>query len=86
MAEASQANSVIHLNFEDAETAKVVEAALEPEELLPKSARAKVDITHRKNILSLDIDAKDTAALRAAINSFLRWAAVASDMTKYRRN
>lgn len=86
MAEALEANSVIHLSFDDAETAKVVEAALKPEELLPKSTRAKVDISHTKNILSLDIDAKDTAALRAAINSFLRWAAIASDMTKYRRN
>ncbi len=55
---------------------------MKPEELLPKSARAEVDVSVRENILSLGIDARDTAALRAAVNSFLRWAAVARDMTK----
>lgn len=86
MAEALEANSVIEIAFKDSETAKVAMEALKVEGLLPKASRAEVDITHRKNILSLDINARDTAALRAAINSFLRWAAIARDMTKYRRS
>ncbi len=86
MAEALEANSVIEIAFKDSKTAKVVMEALKVEGLPPKASRAEVDITHRKNILSLDINARDTAALRAAINSFLRWAAIARDMTKYRRS
>ena len=86
MTEALEANSVIKISFKNSETAEVVMNTLKIEELLPKSSRAEIEITHRKNILSLDINARDTAALRAAINSFLRWAAIARDMTKYRRN
>ena len=82
MAEASESNSVIELSFENSEKAEIVRDSLEPEELLPKAARAEVEITARENILSLDINARDTAALRAAVNSFLRWAAVARDMTE----
>lgn len=82
MAEALEASSTIKLSFEDAETAQIVKDSLKPEELLPKATRAEVEISSRKNILSLDINARDTAALRAAVNSFLRWAAVARDMTE----
>lgn len=82
MAEAVRASSAIELSFRNPEVAGIVKYSLKPEELLPKSARADVNISVRENILSLDIDARDTAALRAAVNSFLRWAAVARDMTK----
>lgn len=82
MAEATQASSAIELSFQDSETAEIVRDSLKPEELLPKAARGEVEVSTRKNILSLDINARDTAALRAAVNSFLRWAAVARDMTK----
>lgn len=82
MVEARKASSDIQLSFEDDSTAEIVECSLKPEELLPKAARADVEVCRRKNILSLNIDARDTAALRAAVNSFLRWAAIARDMIK----
>lgn len=82
MAEALKANSVIEIPFRNSKIAEIVEDSLKPEELLPKAARAEVDIKIKKNILSLSINARDTAALRAAVNSFLRWAATARDMTK----
>ncbi len=82
MAEALEAGTEIELSFESAEKAEIICNSLKPEELLPKSARAEIDVSIRKNILSLNIDARDTAALRAAVNSFLRWAAVARDMTE----
>ncbi|MFP4005456.1 MAG: KEOPS complex subunit Pcc1 [Candidatus Hadarchaeia archaeon] len=82
MVEAQEASSDIRLFFGNTRTAEVVERSLKPEELLPKASRAEVEINRRENILSFDIDARDTAALRAAINSFLRWAAIARDMTK----
>lgn len=81
MAEAVSTDSEIELSFQDEETAEIVLDSLKPEELLPKSTRAEVEIEVRKNILSLSINARDTAALRATINSFLRWAALARDMT-----
>ncbi|KXA91457.1 hypothetical protein AKJ57_01115 [candidate division MSBL1 archaeon SCGC-AAA259A05] len=82
MAGALEANSTIELTFRNFETARIVHDSLKPEELLPKGTRVEVKINLRKNNLSLDINAKDTAALRATINSFLRWVAVARDMTK----
>lgn len=82
MAESIQTNSVIEVSFKDTKTAEIIRDSLKPEELLPKSARAEVEVATRENILSLDIEARDTVALRATINSFLRWAAVARDMTK----
>ncbi len=81
MAEAIGTKSEIELSFKNEETARIVYDSLKPEELLPKSARADVQIDYRENILSLKVNAKDTAALRATLNSFLRWAALARDMT-----
>lgn len=82
MTESLQASSVIELPFQDSETANTVCDSIKTEELLPKNARAEVEISCRENILSLDVNARDTAALRAALNSFLRWAAIARDMTE----
>lgn len=82
MVEALETSSVIELAFQDPETAKLVSDSLKPEELLPKASRAEIEVSCRERILNLDINARDTAALRAAVNSFLRWAAVARDMTK----
>lgn len=56
--------------------------SLKPEEDLPGPARCKASVSRRGNVLYLKIEAAETAALRAAVNSFLRWAAVARDMIK----
>ena len=82
MTEAIQTGSVIDLFFKNPETAEIVYDSLKPEELLPKASRAEIEIKVRENILSINVNARDTAALRATINSFLRWAAIARDMTK----
>lgn len=82
MIEAIRTDASIELPFSSSREAKVIHDSLKPEELLPKTTRTEVDIKRGKNILYLEINAKDTAALRAAINSFLRWAIVARDMIK----
>ena len=79
-----RASAKVELAFKNARMASAVWSSLKPEEGLPGSARCKVDIRRRKNILCLGIDADDTAALRAALNSFLRWAAVARDVIERR--
>jgi len=57
--------------------AGVVYEALRPEagRDVPK---ARVSMRSARNRLTLTIDADDTSALRAAVNSYLRWADVAA--------
>lgn len=57
--------------------AKVVYGALRPEtgRDVPK---ARVTIRSVRDRLTVTIDAQDTSALRAAVNSYLRWADLAA--------
>ena len=70
----------MNLAFRNSGIARAVWGALKPEEGLPGSARCRVNVERMKNVLCLEMDADDPAALRAALNSFLRLAAVARDM------
>jgi len=82
---AKQASATVEFTFRTAREAGAVQQALKPEEALPVSTRCRAIIRRRKNVLCLRVDAEDTAALRAALNSFLRWAIVARDMIEPRR-
>ena len=82
MVKARRAIAEVEITFEKEKEAKAVHSSLKPEEVLPDSARCKVVIIRRKNVLCIEIDAKDIAALRAALNSFLRWTMVARDAIK----
>lgn len=53
----------------------VVASSLLPE-IDRKIPRTKVQVNENENALYLVISAEDTSALRAAINSYLRWIAV----------
>ncbi|HKZ90135.1 MAG TPA: KEOPS complex subunit Pcc1 [Thermoplasmata archaeon] len=57
--------------------ADVVRQALSPEagRDVPK---ARVALRGRAGRVSIEIEAEDTSALRAAVNSYLRWADVAA--------
>ena len=61
--------------------AKVVRQALRPEagRDVPK---ARVRVAGQGSILTIVAEADDTGALRAALNSYLRWADVASRVSK----
>jgi len=83
---ARRASASVELIFKDEKEARAIYSSLKPEELLPESARCRANIARRKNVLCLEIDAKDTAALRAALNSFLRWTIVARDVIKAGRD
>ncbi|MDH5443336.1 MAG: KEOPS complex subunit Pcc1 [Hadesarchaea archaeon] len=85
MVKAKQASATVEFTFRTAREAGAVQQALKPEEALPASTRCRTSIRRRKNVLCLRVDAEDTAALRAALNSFLRWAIVARDMIEPRR-
>lgn len=64
------------LTFVGPET-KIVHDALAPEtgRDVPK---ARVSLRSARGRLTVTIDADDTSALRAAVNSYLRWADVAA--------
>ena len=47
--------------------------ALAPEANRPVTARAKAVLKRESNFLVLKVEAKDTVALRAALNAYLRW-------------
>ncbi len=54
--------------------------------LAPEAGRdipkAKIRLTVKGQALFLSIEAEDTSALRAALNSYLRWADVAASVVK----
>ena len=47
--------------------------ALTPETEKPVGTRAKAVLEREGNFLVLKVEAKDTVALRAALNAYLRW-------------
>jgi len=83
MARAEEASAVLEFAFRSPREAKAVHQALMPEEAIPASTRCRVGVSRRKNVLCLRVKAKDTAALRAALNSFIRWMIVARDMVEH---
>jgi len=68
-----KAQAIIRLNFSSEKQLKVVLEALKPETRTPPTRRSKVQMKGEGNSLTLDFKARDTSALRAAINSYLRW-------------
>jgi tRNA threonylcarbamoyladenosine modification (KEOPS) complex Pcc1 subunit len=65
--------AIIRLNFSSEKQLKVVLEALKPETKSPATRRSKVQMNGEENSLTLNFEASDTSALRAAINSYLRW-------------
>ena len=63
--------AVIQLSFQSERYLKAVLNALKPERSSSDRSRIKVEEEGGKLIVSFE--AKDTSALRAAINAYLRW-------------
>ncbi len=64
--------AVIKLTFNNEKIARVVYNAISHEEIRDFS-RIKVNLRRKSNILTIRIDARDTTALRASFNSYMRW-------------
>ncbi len=58
--------------------AEVVSKALSPE-LTERIPRTKVDVTTRGGEVVIEVEADDMTALRAALNSYIRWSNVAEE-------
>ena len=78
-----KAQAIIRLNFLSEKQLKVVLQALKPETETSSTSRSEVQMTVEGRGLILDFRAKDTSALRAAINSYLRLIGVAMDLQKF---
>jgi len=59
--------------------AKIVEGSLLPEAERPISERSSVHVHAEGDKIALNFEASDVAAMRAAINSYLRWVAAIID-------
>lgn len=73
---------IVNLEFPSKKQLKVVLQALKPEIEKSSSTRSKVLLYNEKEKLVLDLSAKDTSAMRAAINSYLRLIGVAMNLHK----
>ncbi len=68
-----RARAVIRLGFPSEDRSRIVFGALEPEARTAPTPRSKVLAERRGRSLVLTLEARDTSALRAAVNSYLRF-------------
>ena len=68
-----KAKATIRLRLSTEKQLTTLLDALAPETNRPVNVRAKVALEREGNFLVLTVEAKDTVALRAALNAYLRW-------------
>lgn len=76
------AQAVVHINFSSEKQLRVVLEALRPETETSVTFRSNVQMRAEGHGLILEFRAKDTSALRAALNSYLRLIGVAINLQK----
>lgn len=75
-----KANAVLRLKLPSKRSLEMVYRALMPETAKPATTRSKAHLKTEDLFLVLTIEAKDTVALRAAINTYLRWISAVCDV------
>jgi tRNA threonylcarbamoyladenosine modification (KEOPS) complex Pcc1 subunit len=66
-------NALVRLKFPSERHLEIVFKALEPEVRKPPTMRSRAFLEKEGLFLTLKIEARDTVALRAAANAYLRW-------------
>jgi tRNA threonylcarbamoyladenosine modification (KEOPS) complex Pcc1 subunit len=74
-----KAQAVVRLKFQSKKHLGIVLKALKPEAERPLTSRSRVRIEGENGVLTLTFEARDTSALRAITNSYLRWVALIND-------
>ena len=74
---------VVNIEVPSEKDLQVIMQALEPETKLTSSNRSKVSLSTEGNKLILHLEAKDSSAMRAAVNSYLRLIDVAMKLHKF---
>ena len=64
----------------DLRLAKIIEGSLRPEVEDPVSQRSTVSVQAENDQVKISVKATDLAALRAALNSYLRWVKAIQDV------
>lgn len=75
-ANSTQRSALISIDFPSKKLLRTMLDALTPETKRPATSRARVSIEGGGKTLTIRIRAKDTSALRATLNSYLRWVAL----------
>lgn len=70
---------IVRLNFPSKRRLEIVLDALQPETRTPPSFRSRVKVEGVGTALTLSFEASDTSALRATVNSYLRWINLIND-------
>ncbi|MEM3730624.1 MAG: KEOPS complex subunit Pcc1 [Candidatus Bathyarchaeia archaeon] len=68
-----KANASMRLKFNSEKILDTIFRALEPEAKKPATMRSRASLERDGTFLILKVEAKDTVALRAALNAYLRW-------------
>jgi tRNA threonylcarbamoyladenosine modification (KEOPS) complex Pcc1 subunit len=68
-----KAKTTVRLRFSSEKQLSALLNALAPETNRPATSRARAVLNGEGNFLVLKVEAKDTVALRAALNAYLRW-------------
>jgi tRNA threonylcarbamoyladenosine modification (KEOPS) complex Pcc1 subunit len=69
----SSATAIVRLKFPSEKRLEIVFNALKPEVDKPATMRSRAKLEKEDNFLVLKVEARDTVALRAALNAYLRW-------------
>jgi tRNA threonylcarbamoyladenosine modification (KEOPS) complex Pcc1 subunit len=75
-----KSEAIVKIDFHSEKILKMIFDALKLEAKKLVSHRARISIQCRKTQLILKVEAKDTVALRAALNSFLHWISLVNDV------
>jgi tRNA threonylcarbamoyladenosine modification (KEOPS) complex Pcc1 subunit len=68
-----ETKAIVRLRFSSEKHLTTLFKALAPEAYAPPTRRAKTILEKEGKFLILKVEAKDTVALRATLNAYLRW-------------
>lgn len=71
----AKAEAQVSIDFPNESDAEAIARALVPEIIAPRTSRAHIRVTRQGKVTKIGFYAKDLVALRAMVNSFLRFAA-----------
>lgn len=74
-----KAHAIVRLSFPSEKRSKTVIQALKPETKTTPTQRSRVRIEGKGRSLTLKFEAENTTALRASVNSYLRWIALVNE-------